>query len=141
MKKQLAVLLLGMMAVGFMTSCGSGNSPSAVVKKNIECIKNKDAKGVVELTYLDDIANSPEDLEEAKAQFLSMLQEGAFESLEEKGGVKSFEILNEDVSDNPEPGSIAFVTVKTVYGNGEEYENKVKTVMDKNGKWKVALGN
>ena len=63
MKKIFAALLLGMIAIGFMTSCSSGNSPSAVVKKNFECIKNKDVDGILKLTYLDDIASTPEGLE------------------------------------------------------------------------------
>lgn len=138
MKKKLVVLLLGMMAVGFMTSCGSGNSPSSVSKKCIECLKNKDAKGVVELTYLGDMANTPKYIVEDRVQTLYKNLENGFRSLEKKGGIMSYEILNEDVSDNPEPGSIAFVTVKAVCGNGEEYEEKLKMVMDKNGKWKVA---
>lgn len=141
MKKIFAALLLGMITIGFMTSCSSGNSPSAVVKKNFECIKNKDIDGILKLTYLDDIASTPEGLERAKSELTQLMEKYVFPQFDEKGGIKSCEIINEDVSDNPEPGSIAFVTLKTILNNGEESESKAKLIMDKAGNWKLTLGN
>ena len=139
MKKIFIAILLGLMTIGLTTSC-STNSPSGIVKSYMKCLNSKDAKGIVELSYIEGLTKNGEELEKYKAEYLEMLsKEDAFKSLEDKGGIKSTDILNEDVSDNPEPGSIAFVTVKTVFKNGEEVEDKVKVVMDKNGKWKVAL--
>lgn len=139
MKRYLAVLVFGLAAIAFMTGCSS-NTPSGAVKKHLECMKNKDAKGVVESFYYGDITNDPEELEKGKEQLISMIENEGFKNLDAKGGVKSYEIVKEDAPDHAEPGSIAFVTVKTVYGNGEEVEDKVKVTMDKDGKWKMAWG-
>jgi len=141
MKKILFALILGIMTTGIMTSCSNGNTPSAVVKKNIECIQNKDADGIVELTYFEDYAKTPEQLADAKGQLLSIIQNSGFKSMDDIGGIKSFEILSEEIPDNPKPGTVAYVNIKTEYGNGEQKEDKVKVVMDKEGIWKVALAH
>ena len=138
MKKLFVVLFLGMMIVGFMTSC-STNSPSGVVKKQMECLKNKDAKGLVELIDLSDVTESEEELEKGKAELASMIESKGFKTVEKKGGIKSYEILDEDVAENPEPGSLAIVTIKTVYNNGEEETEKVKLIMDNDKNWKMSL--
>ena len=62
MKKHLLALLLGMMTIGMMTSC-SKNSPSGTIEKYMKCLSNKDAKGIVELSYIDGIAKNAEELE------------------------------------------------------------------------------
>ena len=128
-----------MATVVFMTSCNSGNSPSAVINEYFKCVKNKDVDGIFNLFYLRDVASTPEELERAKSQMTEMMEKYVFPEFEKRGGIKKCEIINEDVSDNPEPGSIAFVTLKIVLNSGEENENKAKLIMDKDGKWKVAL--
>lgn len=139
MKKILVALLFGMMTIGFLTSCGK-NSPSDAVKKQMECLKNQDAEGLVELVAFKESLDE-EEIKKAKAELASLIREKGFKDIiERNGGIKSYEVLNEDVGENPEPGSIAFVTLKTVYNNGEEQEEKVKLIMDKDGKWKIYMG-
>jgi len=123
------LIAIAMLAVG----C-SDNSPEGVVKKQMECLMDKDAEGLAELIDMGGEAQ-----EEAKAELVSMIQDKGFKSIDDKGGIKSYEVLDVDVSDNPKPGHIAFVTVKTVYTNDSEEEEKVKLVMNQDGKWKVSM--
>ena len=139
MKKILFAIAFGFIAIAAMTSCGNSNSPEGVVKKQIECLKNKDAEGLVELLNMGELSRKSGDAEKDKAELTSLIQEKAFKSVDEKGGIKSYEILDVDAPKSAEPGSIAFVKVKTVYGNGSENEDRVKVKMDEEGQWKLSM--
>ena len=56
--------------------------------------------------------------------------------LEKKGGLKSFEVLSEEIA---EDGNSAVVKFKQVYGNGEESEDEQKMVKV-DGKWLMDIG-
>lgn len=135
MKKYLTVLALCLLSLGLLTGCSS-NGPEDAIKKQMEFLKKKDAKGIVDCIYLEDIEEDPEELEKGKAWLVSMLEK-EYSKEPEYIKIKSYEILDVDVSDNPEPGSIAFVTVKITYENGKEEENRTKVIMDKSGTWKI----
>lgn len=137
--KKLLFFAIGIVAVGLVLSCSSSNSPESVVKKLMECYKNQDAEGIAELVNLEEISKDEDELEKNKAEMASMLREKVFKSIEQKGGIKNYEIIDIEVAETPEPGSLAIVTVKTVYNNGEEEENKSKLRMDRDGKWKLSL--
>lgn len=137
--KKILFFAIGIVAVGLVLSCSSSNSPESVVKKLMECYKNQDAEGIVELVNLEEISKDEDELEKNKAEMASMLREKVFKSIEQKGGIKNYEIIDIEVAEAPEPGSRAIVTLKTVYNNGDEVENKSKLRMDRDGKWKLSL--
>lgn len=138
MKKYLTVLALCLLSLGLLTGCSS-NGPEDAIKKQMEFLKKKDAKGMVDNLYLEDTEIDPEELEKGKAELVSMVEERFSKEPEDIKEIKSYEILDVDVSDNPEPGSIAFVTVKITYENGNEEEERTKVIMDKSGTWKISI--
>lgn len=105
-----------------MCACGGGKTPSAVAEKAITCLQNNDAVGYVDLAYIPDEATNKED---QKAGLVDLVQKKVLKSLEEKGGIKSFEIVKEEIS---EDGNSAVVTTKFEYGNGETKESDMKLV-------------
>jgi len=73
---------------------------------------------------------------EGKAEMIKAFAEKAESSTEAKGGLKSFEIMEENIS---EDGLTAAVSVKLVYGNGTEDSDKLNFVKE-DGKWKLSMG-
>lgn len=76
-----------------------------------------------------------EDIENAKTMLVALMKEKGGKSMKEKEGIKSYEILSEEIA---EDGNSAVVKVKIVYGNGTEDEQKIKLVKDKDGEWKLS---
>jgi len=64
------------------------------------------------------------------------MKEKAGKELEKKGGLKSFEVLSEEIA---EDGNSAVVKFKQVFGNGEESEDEQKMVKV-DGKWLMDIG-
>ena len=74
---------------------------------------------------------TPEELQQAKEQWRALLEEKSAKTIEQQGGIASFEILSEEIS---EDGNSATVTYKQVFGNGTEDDGTQKMVK-KEGKW------
>lgn len=134
MKKLLGIIAL-FIAVFTMSSC-SDNSPKGVAKKAISCMQAKDWNGYVDLLYFD--KEEGKDIDKEKEQLAALFKEKGEEELNKQGGIKSYEIVSEEIS---EDGNTATVTVKIVYGDGTEKDNeKIKMKKDANGDWKISLG-
>ena len=114
-------------------SCGPANTPSAVAEEACKCVQNEDYEGYVELMDLKETKNQ----ESEKEQFVAMLREKGTKTMEKKQGLKSYEVLSEEIS---EDGKSATVNMKVVYGDGSEDTNKIKLVKNDKGEWKVSLG-
>ena len=114
-------------------SCGPANTPSAVAEEACKCVQNEDYEGYVELMDLKETKNQ----ESEKEQFVAMLREKGTKTMEKKQGLKSYEVLSEEIS---EDGKSATVKMKMVYGDGSEDTNKIKLVKNDKGEWKVSLG-
>lgn len=116
-------MFVACLVMAVMTSCGSSheNSPKGVAEAAVKCLADKDYKGYMNLT------NATDQQKEAMASMLEKVGQQA----EQKGGMKSHEIVDEDIDE--EKGT-ATVTVKILYENGEEEENKMKMVQ-KDGEW------
>ena len=114
-------------------SCGPANTPSAVAEEACKCVQNEDYEGYVELMDLKETKNQ----ESEKEQFVAMLREKGTKTMEKKQGLKSYEVLSEEIS---EDGKSATVKMKVVYGDGSEDTNKIKLVKNDKGEWKVSLG-
>ena len=142
MKKIFSFLAVAVIAF-FAVSCGGNKGANTGVKGGPASIektiyaqlqKGNYAKAVeIMVENLDNIKASSA---EETAQMLSAFTEKAKESNEAKGGVKSFEVLEEEIS---EDGLSAVVSTKIVYGNGEEKTETSKYVK-KDGKWKLSMG-
>lgn len=132
MKKLIGIVAL-FIAVFMMSGC-SGNSPKAVAEKSLSCMQDEDWEGYVNLMYFKE--KEGKKLEREKEQYAALLKAKGGAVLDEKGGIKSYEIISEEIA---EDGNTATVTAKVVYGNGKDTENqKVKLVKDDNGDWKLS---
>lgn len=114
-------------------SCGPANTPSAVAEEACKCVQNEDYEGYVELMDLKETKNQ----ESEKEQFVAMLREKGTKTMEKKQGLKSYEVLSEEIS---EDGKSATVKMKMVYGDGSEDTSKVKLVKNDKGEWKMSFG-
>ncbi|MDO4159579.1 MAG: DUF4878 domain-containing protein [Prevotellaceae bacterium] len=130
MKKLLGMVALVAFAL-LITACGNSNTPKGVAEKSIKCIQKGDYEGYVDLMY---VSKESKNIEEEKKGYASLLQSKAGPALEEKGGIKSYEILSEEIS---EDGNSAKVDIKVVYGNGEEKNQTIQLLKDKNDDWKL----
>ena len=115
-----------MMAV-LITSCGNANTPEAVAAKAVECMQKKDFKGLVDLTTLSD---------QEKEGMTQLLEEKGGKKLDEQGGIKSFEIVDQQID---EEAGTANVKVKYVYGNGSEDTDNMQLQKDADGQWKLSV--
>ncbi|MDR2839755.1 MAG: DUF4878 domain-containing protein [Paludibacter sp.] len=134
----LAGAIIAFLAVNCIGS--SANSPAAIEKSMyIEFQKGNYDKGVeILIANLDsnNSSSSDETSESEMAESIKTLAEKNKNNYEEKGGLKSFEILKETIS---EDGQTATVESKVLYGNGSEDTN-TSAYVKRNGVWKVSLG-
>ena len=139
MKKTLIIILAALMACSFaFVSCGQSgettetgkkikkNSPSAVLEKALKALKNKDYKAA--LMYSEGIENASEEEIEGLASLVQMLYEA-------NGGLKDYEILSEEIS---EDGQTAKIEMKYSFGNGEVQEDSENMVLTEKG-WRMKM--
>ena len=134
MKKIIAAVTLCLMLAGVLVSCSS-NSPEGVAEKFMKCMKNKDANGMVELLEFSQTEKplTAEEIKEGKEQIAEMIEKKVFKSLDEKGGIKSYDVVSvEEKGDDK-----ATVKMKTFWENGDEDDTSIDVGKDKNGNWKV----
>lgn len=101
-------------------------SPSEVMTKALKAIQNKDYKGC--LQYVADLEEATDEDIDGLSAFIGMVYET-------NNGLKSFEILNEEIS---EDGQNATVYSKCIYGNGEIKEDEDQLIMTQNG-WRLKI--
>jgi hypothetical protein len=130
--KKVFSLLTAAAFVFLAASCGGGNSPASIEKSIHAQMQKGNYKKAVEMMFdnMDGLKEEP--TEEQMAAFVGKVEA----SDKEHGGIKSFEIVSEDIS---EDGLTAEVTSKIVYGNGKEDTQTTKYVK-KDGKWKMSMG-
>ena len=115
----------------FAASCGGSNTPAGIQK----AIYTQVQKGNYEKA-LDIMIDNLDAKDGESVEVLRSFVDKAKKSDEVKGGLKSFEILSEEFS---EDGLSATVTTKFVYGDGSEKTNDTNYVQ-KDGKWKLSMG-
>lgn len=121
MKKFLYIMIAAIALLGF-ASCSS-NTPSAVVKKAYACMQKNDIDGYMQYVGTDD------DSEKS----LSAMKQKVEMALAFQGGIKSYEITDEEIG---EDGESATVKVDVTFGNGKTENTKVK-LKKFDGKWKI----
>ena len=131
MKKIFSILLLFTLVSLAFTSCNQ-DSPGAACKAYMEKLKNGDYKGCAQGFAIDE-TKSAEENEQMTAMIEGILKDKAEKGLQEKGGIKDIQILNETVS---EDGNTASVNMKFVYGDGTEKED-TQEMVKQNGVWKM----
>ncbi len=124
-----ATLLVGSSA---FVSCGQSgdttgtetnkiDSPSIVMDKTLKALKNKDYEGAVR--YMEGVDGATDEDISQMAALIGMIYEA-------NGGVKDYEILNEETS---EDGQSAVVYVKYLFGNGESQEDSDILILTEKG--------
>lgn len=135
MMKKFVYFSVMAVAMLLVLSCSSsGSTPAGALKDYVSAIQNGDYEKFVEGVDLSKIA--PEKQAETREGFTAMLKEKGSKELEQKGGLKSLEILSEEIA---EDGNSAVVKFKQVFGNGEEEESEQKMVKV-DGKWLMDIG-
>ena len=133
MKKFSLVLSLAIASLLFFTtSCGtsSSSSPGDIGKKMFKDIEKGNVDAVIVVFSTDGEELSAEEIEKLTALVLMGQEE-----IKKKDGVKTIEIIEEEIN---EAGDKANVTLKVIYGNGEEDTQTNKFVME-NGEWKYLM--
>lgn len=130
--KKLFYLVIAI-ALGVMASCGGAKSdgPGKAAKLYIEYMAAGDYDKMLDGLYTEPGADA-EEVKQGKTMLKSMLTEKGSESLEEKGGIKTVDIVSEEIA---EDGRTAKVKLLYTYGNGETEESDMDMRLDGN-KWK-----
>ena len=129
MKKVSVILVLLAMTICLsLVSCGGGSTPASMEKNLWTYVQKGDYEKAIK--YWADISVDGETKEQMKSM-AAMFAGKMKESMEEKGGLKEFKIVNETISAD---GETATVDVALTYGDGstEEQSNKYVKV---DGKW------
>lgn len=129
MKKIFFAVAMCLMLAGVLTSCSS-NSPEGVAEKFMENMKNENAEALVEMLELPDGLRSSS--EKDKEELVELFDKKLFKSLDKKDGIKDYKVIDVDMD-----GDKAEVTVKTLFGNGDEEEQTIPVVKDEDGNWKI----
>ncbi|MFI3261915.1 MAG: DUF4878 domain-containing protein [Rikenellaceae bacterium] len=133
MKKVFALLTVLCAFVCFV-SCSSQSSPKDAAEKYAKCVQKGDFEGLVDLFYMKSTGDTAKDKEQ-KDQLVSMFNEKAKPEIEKKGGIKSYTIGEETIS---EDGESAKVKVTFEYGDGTTDDEK--TNLEKvDGKWYLSM--
>lgn len=113
-------LFLSVVCLLCMVSC-SQNSPKGVVKTYYSALQDQEYE---EATQCFAGLESEDDMQAIAGK----LKEG----MEKNKGLKSFEVTGDSLCND----TLAFVTVKFIYGNGEEGAGNIG-VVKQNGEWKI----
>lgn len=130
--KKIFIALVCMVAVlAATTSCGGGAStPAGAAADCIELLKAKDYEGFVETIKLNENA-TPEEIEQTKVMYVSLLKDKGAKQMEKKGGIASYTLLSEEIA---EDGQTAKVKYEITYGDGSTDTQKFNMVLV-DGEW------
>lgn len=134
MKKTICSFI-AMFAIMFaFIGCGSSNTPTGVAENALKCIQKSDFKSFIDLINIE--GSNKEDIDQKKVQLEALLSGKMSKALEAKSGLKSWEILSEEIS---EDGNKAKVKVKQTWGDGTEEDDEIDFVKDADGNWKLSM--
>lgn len=134
MCKKLFPLLVIVLAL-CMAGCGSSNTPSAVAEKAVNYLKDGNYEAYAELFYHPENA-TPEEVEKQKQFVVSLFKEKYEKSKKQNGGIKSFEILSEEVD---EEAGTATVSLVLTYEDGSTDDSELTMKKDEKGDWKLNM--
>lgn len=117
-----------------VAACSSTSTPGEAAKSYVEEVYNGNIDKVLDKIAWNENATS-EEIEQSKQMLSSMWKEKGKPQIESKGGLKSVEVLSENVA---EDGKSAVVKMKVTYNNGQTEENEQKMVLV-DGKWLMSI--
>jgi hypothetical protein len=136
MTKFLSVLVVAAAVAMFTVNCGGGaDTPAGIENMMYSQFQKGNYEKAVEI-LVDHIDSKKAPSDEEKKMTMVALTEKTKQSLDAKQGVKSYEVVKEEIS---EDGESATVETKVVYGDGSESTEKTKYVR-KEGAWKIVFG-
>jgi hypothetical protein len=136
--KKLFYFVLAIAAMGVMASCGGGaSSPGAAAKMYMEAVAAGDYEKFIDGIYVDPESTPEEieEIEEQKTMLLAMIEEKGAEGIEEKGGIKSVEVVSEEIAED----GLATVILSITYGNGETEEGDPMEMRHDGKSWKWTM--
>jgi hypothetical protein len=132
MRKALFLLSCFVAAV-FLQGCGSPDSPRDVAEKSLGYLKDKQFDKYVDLLYFEEEISGDKDLLKEKKESMQELMQNKYNmSVQERGAIKEFKFLNEEVQD-----STAVVKMEVSFSSGKVDTQKVRLKKLPNGNWKV----
>ena len=132
--KKVFYFSLMVMAMFMMAACSSSSSPGDAMKKYSNYLIKGDYEKFVDGLAFDESVGA-EKMKEQKDGLVSMLRDKVGKEYEKMGGLKSIEILSEEIS---EDGNTATVKIKQTYGNGETQEG-TQSMVKRDGKWLMSI--
>ncbi len=119
-----------------LVSCSKSKAPSETCAKALKCIQEKDWQGYVDLIHFSaEDSGDTAKLSKDRAMVLSTLKDKKSKEIEQKEGIKSFEITDEKIEDKK-----AVIKYKWHFNNGEEKDDEMKLCLDKNDDWRIDVG-
>ena len=119
-----AVIMLAVISV----SCSKSSSPKDVVTTYLQAMKSKDYVKAADCFYYE---GTKEEIETQKSEMVDLLEK-AGQSLDERGGIKSFKINSVE-----EDGDMAVVKGEVTYGDGEVDDDEIIETKKVDGKWYI----
>lgn len=126
MKKHL-IFWSAVMAI-FFAACGGSKTPSSTVKNYLNAVQSKNFEKALECFNYDKTETNEEEMKALVEKFET--------SVDEQGGLKSYEILSETIA---EDGNSATVKITQTWGNEQTEEQEVNLTKI-NEEWKIELG-
>ena len=108
-----------------------GNSPSNTVKKAFSCLKDYDLDGYLDYVYFGKNPSEKE-IEGKKAMILAFGKEKMEKTMDERGGLKDFDITSEKIN-----GDNATVECVLFYGKGDKEKKSCKLRKNNKGDWLI----
>lgn len=132
--KKVIYFSLFVLTLGIFAACSSSEKPGEAAKKYAQYIADGKYEKFIDAIAFDESAE-PEKIKEQKDMLLALLQEKGLKSIEDKGGIKSIDIISEVIDAE---GTTAKVKLQQTYGNGDTEEANYDMVK-KNGTWKMVI--
>lgn len=133
MKKILYLSLMAIVSL-LIASC-SNNSPGSALKHYMDAMNDKNFEEVADgIAFKEGL--TPEQQQQMREGWITLLQDKAEKSAEQQGAIKSFEIISEEIS---EDGTTAEVKYKQVFEDGTEKEG-TQAMVKRDGKWLMDVG-
>jgi len=135
--KKIITLVFAVIAAGVaVSSCSlKASTPTEAAKQYFDYVAGGQYdKFVNAIAFPAEISGA--ELKEQKAAVKALMDEKVVPSLEEKGGLKSMEVISETLAAD---GMSAYIEALYTYGNGETSEEDMDLVLV-DGRWLVDMG-
>ncbi len=112
----------------------AGKSPKDIEKSIYTELQKGNYDKAIEMIF-ENMESDEVTPAEKKSEVMKVFAEKTKQSTDAKGGLKNFEIIGEEIS---EDGKTATVTTKITYGNGSE-DTQSSSYVNRDGVWKLKI--